>query len=263
MKFENCTIIVPVIRETDLFEQVVETILDTCKHEDLAEFIIVIHPQYTAQECYASIERMRQKCEELGIAYRLLEQNLPGMGGAMRDALDIAKGSHTIIQNADMALNPRLVAKLIECAKERPNEITSVSRYMKGGKIEDGYKKTKLIWNKLSQKYCAILYQSKLTDYTYSYRICPTKYYHAVNWEELKHPFALEMTLKFLRLGIKVYEIPGNQVGGSQSGYAETMLYLPASLHFRFMSKKKILKQGLSLDYKNDQSNKGKLEGET
>jgi len=248
MEFENCTIIVPVIRETDLFEQVVGTILDTCQHKDLAEFIIVVHPQYTAQESYVSINKMQQRCGELGIPYQVLEQKLPGMGGAMRDALDIAKGSHTIIQNADMALNPGLVAKLIECAKERPNEITSVSRYMQGGKIEDGYKKTKLLWNKLSQKYCAVLYQSKLTDYTYSYRICPTKYYHAVNWEELKHPFALEMTLKFLRLGIKVKEIPGNQIGGSQSGYAETMLYLPASLRIRFMNKKNILKPGVTLD---------------
>jgi len=253
MRFENCTIIVPVIRETDLFEQVVGTILDTCEQEDLAEFIIVVHPQYTAQESYVSIEKMRQRCESLGIPYHLLKQKLPGMGGAMRDALDIAQGSHTIIQNADMALNPSLATKLIECAKERPNEITSVSRYMKGGKIEDGYKKTKLIWNKLSQKYCAFLFQSKLTDYTYLYKICPTEYYHAVNWEELKHPFALETTLKFLRLGIKIREIPGNQFGGSQSGYAETMLYLPASLRFRFMSKKKILKPGYILDWQNGQ----------
>jgi len=253
MKFENCTIIVPVIRETDLFEQVVGTILASCNQEDLAEFIIVVHPQYTARESYVFINKMQQRCEELGIAYNVLKQKLPGMGGAMRDALDIAKGSHTIIQNADMALNPSLVAKLIECAKDRPNEITSVSRYMQGGKIEDGYKKTKLVWNKLSQKYCAVLFQSKLTDYTYLYKICPTKYYHAVNWEELKHPFALETTLKFLRLGIKFQEIPGTQVGGSQSSYAETMLYLPASLRFRFMSRKKILKPGLMLDWKNGQ----------
>lgn len=253
MKFENCTIIVPVIRETDLFEQVIKTILDTCKPKDLAEFIIVVSHKYTAQESYVSIEKMRKKCNALSISFHLLEQKLPGMGGAMRDALEIAQGSHTIIQNADMALNPLLVSRLIEYAKERPNEITSVSRYMQGGRIEDGYKKAKLLWNKLSQKYCAFLYQSKLTDFTYSYRICPTKYYQAVNWEELKHPFALEMTLKFWRLGIKFQEIPGNQFGGSQSGYRETMLYLPASLRFRFMSKKKILKPGLILDWQNGQ----------
>lgn len=248
MEFQSCTIIIPVIRETTLFEQVVGTILETCPHSDLAEFIIVVHPTHTAKESFHSIEKMKKSCEKCGILYKVLEQKLPGMGGAMRDALDIAKGSHTIIQNADMALDPRLVPKLIESAKEFPEDITIVSRHTKTSKIEEGYDKLKLIWNILAQKYCAVLYQSNLTDFTYAYRICPTKYYHAVNWEELKHPFALEGTLKFLRLGIKFHEIPGNQIGGSQSGYAETMLYLPVSLKIRFMDKKKILKPGMTLD---------------
>lgn len=250
MKFEACTIIIPVIRETDLFEQVVGIILDTCNHKDLKEFIIVVHPKYTAKESLISIEKMKQRCEKAEISYTILAQKLPGMGGAMREALDIAKGSHTIIQNADMALDPRLVAKLIACAKQTPSDITSVSRYVKGGQIEEGYDKFKLIWNVLAQKYCAILYHSKITDYTYAYRICHTSYYHAVNWEELKHPFSLEGTLKFLRLGIKFHEIPGNQVGGSQSGYGETMLYLPVSLKIRFMRKKDILKPGMTLNLK-------------
>lgn len=244
MEFESCTIIVPVIRETNLFEQVVGTILDTCDPHDLKEFIIVVHPQYTARESFASIKKMRRRCEETGVAYHVLEQKLPGMGGAMRDALDAAKGSHTIITNADMALDPRLVEKLIQAAKSRPSVITSVSRYTKGGNIEEGYDVLKRVWNALAQKYCAVLYQSRLTDFTYAYRICPTMYYHAINWEELKHPFALETTLKFVRLGLKFQEIPGSQAGGTQSGYGETMLYLPMSLRVRFMSKKKILKPG-------------------
>lgn len=247
IRFESCTIIIPVIRETNLFEQVVQTILDTCNSDDLKEFIVVVHPQFTAKESYISIEKMRQQCEKIGVSYQVLKQKLPGMGGAMRDALAAAKGSHVIIQNADMALDPNLVSKLIACAKEFPEDITSVSRHTKESRIEEGYDTLKLIWNILAQKYCAVLYQSRLTDFTYAYRICPTKYYHAINWEELAHPFALEGTLKFLRLGIKFHEIPGNQVGGSQSGYAETLRYLPVSLKIRFMCKQKILKPGMLL----------------
>jgi len=248
MEFISCTIIIPVLRETNLFEEVVQDIVKSCNRQDLREFIVVVHPQYTAKECYTSIEKMRKICELQNLPYTVLFQNLPGMGGAMRDALEIAKGSHTIIQSADMALDPFLVAKLIECAKKSPSDITIVSRHTKTSKIEEGYDKLKLAWNVLAQKYCAILYHSKVTDFTYAYRICPTLYYHAVKWKELKHPFTLEATLKFLRLGIKFHEIPGNQVGGSQSGYSETMLYLPVSLRIRFMRKKKILKPGFSLE---------------
>lgn len=247
IQFRSCTIIIPVIRETDLLEQVVGTILETCAPSDLEEFIIVVHPEYTAKESFASIEKMRLRCEEAGVAYQVLKQKRPGMGGAMRDALDIAKGSHTVIQNADMALDPCIMAKMIDCAKDTPTTIISASRYIEKGSIEKGYKKLKLIWNRLAQVYCAVLYQSRLTDFTYAYRICPTAYYHAVNWEELKHPFALEGTLKFLRLHLPFYEIPGKQIGGTQSGYKETMLYLPVSLRIRFMNRKKILKPGAAL----------------
>lgn len=242
MEFKNCTVIIPIIRETDLFEQVVGTILETCDPKDLKELIIVVHPKYTIRESFTYIKKMKERSKALGVKYQVLEQKLPGMGGAMRDGLNAATGSHVIIQNADMALDPKLVAVLIERAKEKPGDIISVSRHTKDGRIEEGYDKLKLIWNTLAQKYCAVLFHSRITDYTYAYRICPTSYYHAINYEEVKHPFALESTLKFVRLGIPFQEIPGDQVGGSQSGYGETLLYLPTSLRIRFMSKKKILK---------------------
>ena len=247
MEFKSCTVIIPVIRETELFERVVSLTLESCAVSDLKEFIIVVHPEYTSKESITSIEKMRPVSEAAGVAYQVLEQKLPGMGGAMRDALEVAKGSHTIIQNADMALDPRVMAKMIACAKDTPATIISASRYIEKGSIEEGYKKLNLLWNRLAQVYCAILYQSRLTDFTYAYRCCPTVYYHAVQWEELKHPFALEGTLKFVRLGLPFREIPGRQIGGSQSGYRETLLYLPVSLHVRFMRKKDILKPDMSL----------------
>jgi hypothetical protein len=246
MQFSNVSIIIPVIRETDLFEQVVSIILDSCKHSDIKELIIVVCEK-TAQESFVSIEEMRQKCEASGIPYQVLWQKLPGMGGAMRAALDIAAGSHTIITNADMALDPKLVPVLIEQARQYPADIVSVSRYLEKGLIEKGYNKLKLIWNSVSQRWLRLFYFSKITDYTYAYRVAPTELYHSVNWEEVYHPFALETTLKFLRLGVKFHEIPGKQIGGSQSGYAETLAYLPVALKIRFMSKKKILRNPTEL----------------
>jgi len=162
----------------------------------------------------------------------------------MRTGLDASKGSHIIIQCADLSLDPEQVAQLIECAKKYPNDITSVSRHIKKGLIEEGYDKLKLIWNILSQKFLLVFYLKKLTDFTFGYRIVPTSLYHSIEWKELKHPFALEGTLKLLRLGIKFHEIPGRQQGGTQSGYAETLLYLPVALRIRFMRKSKILKTG-------------------
>lgn len=243
MNFKNCTIIVPVIRETDAFETVIQTILDTNDHKDLAEFIVVVHPQYTAKESFVSIEKMRKVSEEACVPYTLLYQKLPGMGGAMRDALDIAKGSHTIISNGDMALDPAQVVDLINLAKKYPEDVISCSRFIKGGKVEGYTRKWKYEWSRMSQRLCSFMFHTNVTEFTFAYRICLTKYYHDIIWKETTHAFALEGTLKLVKLGLTFHEIPGHHIGGSQSGFKETLSYFPTLMHVKFMSKKKMLKE--------------------
>jgi len=247
MKFVNESIIIPVIRETDLLEQVVNIILGTCKHDDICEFIVVVCEK-TAKECFASIEKMQLKCAELKIPFSILQQKLPGMGGAVRDAIDVAKGSHTTFTAADMAADPNIISQLIDMAKQYPKDIISGSRYIVRTKKPKEYNTIKYIWNVISQVGLKILYRANLTDFTAAYWIVPTAYLQAIRFEELKHPFALEGTLKFLRLGINIHEIPIVQGAGSESGYLETLGYIKPAIRCRFISKNKILKPGAAID---------------
>lgn len=68
MEFKSCTVIIPVIRETELFERVVSLTLESCAVSDLKEFIIVVHPEYTSKESITSIEKMRPVSEAAGVA---------------------------------------------------------------------------------------------------------------------------------------------------------------------------------------------------
>lgn len=242
MEFNDCTIIIPVIRETDLFEQVVNTILGTCEHADIREFIVVVCEK-TAKESFNSIENMRIKCEQLDIDYALLWQKLPGFGGAIREGIDISKGTHTIFVTADMAYDPNLVSLLMDNAKKYPCDITSVSRHKHKGSISKDYSKVKLIWNVCAQLFLSVLYTSKITDFTYSFRIAPTSLYQNIRWETFNHSSGMEGALKAIRLGVKFHEIPGNHFGGSQSGMSVVKEYLPVALKTRFMRKKNILKK--------------------
>jgi len=245
MNFKSCTIIIPVIRETALFEQVVGTILDTCDHADLKEFIIVVHPQYTAKESYASINKMRERCEKDGVPYQILEQKLPGMGGAVRDGIEIAKGSHTIFLCADCSNDPIIASQFIEKAKKYPDCCINGSRYIPGGTLGNEYKLPKKIWNIVANKGLHLLYPCSVTDFSSAIRCVPTKYYHSMNMIEIGHPWSVETTFKLLRLGVKFHEIPLVQHGGSQSGYLETLQYIRPMLYCRFMRKSKILKDGI------------------
>lgn len=247
MKFVNCSIIIPVLRETDLFEQVVTLILDTCNYDDIREFIIVVCEK-TEKESFKSIEKMQSKCDELGISYSVLWQKLPGMGGAVRDANAAAKGSHTTMVVADMAGDPKVISQFIDLAKQYPKDIISASRYLVKSKKPEEYDTFKYIWNVVSQFGLRVLYRTNLTDFTAAFWMVPTAYFQAIQFEEVRHPFSLEETLKFLRLGIKFHEIPFVMIGGSQSGYLETLGYARPAIKCRFISKKKILKPGSTIN---------------
>jgi len=248
MEFESCTIIIPVIRETDLFEREIETILDTCDPNDIEEFIIVVHPERTASESYRSIEKMRERCKEASIPYQVLHQKLPGMGGAVRDGIELAKGSHTIFLCADYSNDPIIASQFIQNAKIYPNDCINGSRYISGGTLGNGYKLPKKIWNFIANKGLHLLYPCPVTDFSGAIRCVPTKYYQSMRMAETGHPWSVETTFKLLRLGVKFHEIPLVQRGGSQSGYLETLQYIRPMIYCRFMRKSKILKDNVNED---------------
>lgn len=116
---------------------------------------------------------------------------------------------------------------------------------MKGCSFE-GYSKVKWICNFVFQRIVDILYGTKLTDLTYAFRIFPTELVKKINWEELKHPFFLETSLKPLRLKVKFTEIPSNWVarteGESQNSFWENFKYFRIVFKVRFCKRDQLLK---------------------
>lgn len=249
MKFINCTVIIPVLRESDLFEKVVKRIIQTCQHRDIKEIIVVICEK-TEQDSLRSINKMRMYVNKLNISYIVLQQDLPGMGGAIRDAMNIASGSHSIMICADYCYDPAQLQDFIKLSKKYPDSIVMGSRYLKKQKRSKDYPLYKYAWNIASQHLLHILYRTNITDFTAAYWMYPTKYFQSVNWTETKHPFSLEQTLKYIRLGVTFHEIPFTLTGGSESGFLETLSYLRPAIKCLFINKEKILKPGTNISFR-------------
>ncbi len=241
MKFVNCTVILPVMRETDLYEKVVSRILSACDPQDICEMIAVVCEK-TRKESLESIEKMRADVEAAGIRYTLLWQKRPGMGGAIQDAMDIAQGSHSMMICADYCYDPGQLSQFISMAKQYPNHIIMGSRYLEKQKRSKEYPLYKYIWNVVSQFGLKLLYSRKVTDFTAAYWMYPTALFQSVRWTETKHPFSLEQMLKYIRLGVTFHEIPFKLLAGSESGFLETFGYIRPALKCLFMTKKDILK---------------------
>lgn len=244
-KLKDVTIILPAVNETFSFEETVEIILQECSKEDIKELIAVVCKK-TTKESLASIYKMKSRCEQAGYTFLILWQKRPFAGGAVRDAIDIASGSHLIMMSTDLETDPHIVSKLIETEKKNPGDITTASRWLQKSNFV-GYDRKKYFLNFCFQKIFSLYYGVNLTDMTYAFRIFPTILMKRIQWEELKHPFYLETALKPIRLGIPFHEIPAKwtsrQEGESQNSFLQTFAYVIPALRIRFYSKKRILRK--------------------
>jgi glycosyltransferase involved in cell wall biosynthesis len=237
----SASIILPVINETFSLEQTLE-IVSSGNDSDIIEYIIVV--------CNKTTKQSREIIRKLLGKYRdkllVIEQKLPFLGGAIRDAFDVCKGSHVVMMASDMETDPYLVRELIKLSKQNPGTIITATRWKTKGGFE-GYSPVKFVFNWIFQSVFSLLYRTHLSDMTYGYRIFPTQLVQGINWEELRHPFLFETIVKPLRLGTKVIEIPtkweARKEGESQNPFFRNFEYFRTGIKSLFYSKERILKQ--------------------
>jgi hypothetical protein len=240
--FNSVSIIIPAINETYLLRKTVDIIFGTCESEDIAEIIIVLCSETTV-ECVDTAEEIISEYSSRPVI--IYFQKEPFLAAAYKEPFMFAVGSHIIIMSADMETDPYLIKDLIEKQKRYPEAVILASRWMKGGSF-DGYNKVKLICNYIFQKMISVLFISRLSDLTCGYKSLPASLAKSIEWQEIKHPIFLEMSLKPLRLGVEMYEIPYNwkarTQGKSQNSFFQNFRYFKTLFASRFIKKSRILK---------------------
>ena len=237
--FTSLSVILPVINETVSLAKTVEIIEADCGR-DVREYIVVV--------CRKTTPESRQVCDQLkkqyGSRLKILEQTLPFLGGAMRDAFQFASGSHILMMASDLETAPDEAKDFIAAAKKQPGAIVTGSRWIEGGGFKE-YSFIKYLLNFVFQRLFSLLYRTSLTDLTYGYRLFPAPLVKSIRWEELRHPFLLETILKPLRLGVAVREVPSKwqarSEGGSQNTFWRNFEYFRIGLKTLFYTKEQIL----------------------
>jgi len=239
-RLESVTVILPVVNETTSLAETVQIILRDVRNS-IKEFLIVVCDRTTPQ-AMAVVTQLQKGLDELVVVHR---QKLPYLGGAVREAFEMARGSHVIMMASDLETDPNIVRAMIAEEEKNPAGIVTASRWIKGGSFR-GYSKIKLACNWIFQRLFSLLYCTRLSDMTYAYRIFPTKMVQAIQWEELGHPFLFETLIKPLRLGVPVVEIPSvwmaRTEGHSQNTFFRNFVYFRIGLKARFARKATLLR---------------------
>jgi len=240
-RLESVTVILPVMNETTSLAKTVQIILRDVKGGTIKEFLIVVCDRTTPQ-AMAVVKQLQKELGELVVVHH---QKLPYLGGAVREAFEMTRGSHVIMMASDLETDPNIVRAMIDEEEKNPAGIVTASRWIKGGSFR-GYSKIKLAFNWVFQRLFSLLYCTHLSDMTYAYRIFPTKLVQAIYWEELRHPFLFETLTKPLRLGVPVVEIPSvwtaRTEGDSQNTFFRNFVYFRTGLKTRFARKTSLLR---------------------
>jgi hypothetical protein len=244
-RFTGLTVILPVVTETTSLDQTVRSLYET-NDSDIRELLVVT--------CDRTRPESQRRCEAIadvfGDRVRVHKQGLPYLGGAMREAFDLATSSHVVMMSTDLETDPAVVPEMVSIAKQDPNCIVTASRWADGGGFT-GYGRLRVGLNWTFPRVTSKLYHTELTDATFGFRLFPTAVVQAIDWDGLRHELLLETALKPLRLGVTIREIPTlwrvRDDGESQNSLAIQARYVGTLIRTRFLPASRLLKQSDSI----------------
>lgn len=238
--FTGVTVILPVVTETNSLEETARLLKEACD-DDIADVLVVVCDRTTPE----SLSRCHELPNRFGERVRIHRQRLPYLGGAMREAFDLATASHVLMMASDLETDPRTAPALIAAAKAKPGAIVTASRWASGGGFS-GYGPLRVALNWTFQRLTSLIYGVRLSDATFGYRLFPTPLVQSIRWEGLRHDFLLETILKPVRLGIEVVEVPTRWVprpdGESQNSLSNQARYFRPLVKNRFEAPARMLR---------------------
>lgn len=206
MKIKRLSIIIPAYNEENTIETVLERIQQLELPYAISKEVIVIN------DC--SNDGTKERIDAFAYIqnkehFKVFHQEVNrGKGAAIHKGIELASGDYTVIQDADLELNPNDINLLISKCFESDAQVIYGSRF-----LVDQHSNTKYMWhivgNGFLTKFSNLFTRFGLTDMMTCYKLVPTKYFHAMQLKEKRFGFEPETTIKLSKIkGVNIVECP-------------------------------------------------------
>ena len=218
------SIVVTVYSETFSIAETVERLLRNDRGY-IKEILIVISPK-------SSLESFRI-CEQLVAAHPPVKLHLqrtnPGLGWAYREGMQMAEGNYVALMSGDLETEPEAIDRMVRKIEETACDGVIANRWLRRGGFHN-YDRFKLLLNWLFQKIFKTLYSTSLGDLTYGFKVLKKEIAKGIHWEGTLHEIAVETTLKPIKRGYYLEQVPsiwiGRTEGESKNPFARNFRYV-------------------------------------
>ncbi len=196
--FEKLTIIIPVYNEATTINELLHKVESISLINDLKKQLIIINDfsiDKSREEIEKFIASSKNKNDIIFIDHK---KNL-GKGGAIKSAILKAEGDYSVIQDADLELNPNEINNLLEPILNNKADIVYGSRFINNKK-----QKKESILNRIANVFLTslgnVIFGVKLTDMQTCYKMIPTHVFKSLTLKENRFAFDPEITAKLSKI---------------------------------------------------------------
>jgi len=225
------SVIVPVYNE----HRTIDLILDKVRKAPLAaerEIVVV-------DGC--SIDGTRERLAAQEAAHSdtrvIYQPRRNGRGGALKEGIAAATGDVVLFQDADLELDPADYPALLAPILDGSARVVFGSRFLEGRPIMTPLQ---YLGNRVVTEAVNLLYGARLTDVETCYQVFPREVFQGMRIRANDFAFTVELTVKLLKAGHKILEIPIRYVPrgrseGKKVRWADGFASLYTLIKYRFM----------------------------
>jgi dolichol-phosphate mannosyltransferase len=226
------SVVMPVFSETDSVRAICEWLTRELG-DRLLEVIIVISPRSNDASkavCLALAEqdnRIRVQVQQVD----------PGVGRAFREGYAQARGNPILSMDSDGEMAVATIPQMLAAMQAGNYGLVVGSRWSKGGGLV-GYSPFKYWLNWGFQQIFRVIYWTRIHDLTYGFKLHRAEVLHGMVLEAIGQEIGCESTLKPIRLGVPVAEVPtvwtARTQGRSSNNFWRNFRYLRTALKILF-----------------------------
>ncbi len=202
------SIVVTVFSETISITETVDTLLSRDRGY-IEEIILLVSPRASGEtfdicrQCTAQDPRIRI----------VVQKNNPGIGWAYREGMEAARGNYVALMAADLGKpnRPRWIEWWTKLPKRGCDGVIA-NRWLPGGGFTN-YDPLKYVLNWAFQKMFKLLFWTDLGDLTFGFKILSKEIAQSIDWQGTLHEICIETTVKPIKKGYRMEQIPSSWVG--------------------------------------------------